>query len=85
MWLRLSTLSDNTYIQLCSNRFGNLEELNASLSLQVEYNQQNDNTESNQKITSTSQILANEFIETENTAKISSDNKYIIANEIIEY
>ena len=85
MWLRLSTLSENTYIQLCSDRFGNLEELNASLSLQVEYNQQNDNTESNQKITSVSQILANEFIETENTAKISADNKYIIANEIIEY
>ena len=85
MWLKLSTLSDNAYIQLCSDRFGNLEELNASLSLQIEYNQQNDNTESNQKITSVSQILANEFIETENTAKISADNKYIIANEIIEY
>ena len=85
MWLKLSTLSDNAYIQLCSDRFRNLEELNASLSLQIEYNQQNDNTESNQKITSVSQILANEFIETENTAKISADNKYIIANEIIEY
>lgn len=85
MWLRLSTISDNACIQLCSDRFRNLEELNASLSIQVEYNQQNDNTNTNQKITSTSQILANEFIETENTAKISSDNKYIIANEIIEY
>lgn len=85
LWLNLSTLQEDTRLELSTNWDCYIERIKKPIALQVEYNQQNDNTNANQKITSTSQILANEFIETENTAKISSDNKYIIANEIIEY
>lgn len=85
LWLSLSTLNKDTYLQLYPSTWSQVENILPSTSLQVEYNQQNDNTNANQKIIETSQILANEFIETENTAKISADNKYIIANEIIEY
>lgn len=85
LWLNLSTIPSDTQLTLYSNLFEKVERIKKPISLQVEYNQQNDNTNAIQKITSTSQILANEFIETENTAKISADNKYIIANEIIEY
>lgn len=85
LWLNLSTLQKDTRLEISPNWDYYIERIKKPIALQVEYNQQNDNTESKQKITSVSQILANEFIETENTAKISADNKYIIANEIIEY
>lgn len=85
LWLNLSTLQEDTRLEISPNWDYYIERIKKPIALQVEYNQQNDNTNAKQKIIETSQILANEFIETENTAKISSDNKYIIANEIIEY